>query len=90
MNEAEHEQHEETECQEALHHLHSYLDDEMSSDHRAHVRDHLEQCMPCFEAFDFEAEFRIVVRTKCRDEVPDEVRRRIMGKLGELGLNEPA
>ena len=46
------------------------------------------QLVVLLEAFDFEAELRIVIARKCRDEVPENLRERIHKALlqeGELG-----
>ena len=75
-------------CQEAIHTLYHYLDGELTEYRRVEIRQHLDDCMPCLEAFDFEAELRIVIARKCRDEVPENLRERIHKALlqeGELG-----
>ena len=64
-------------CQEAIHTLYHYLDGELTEYRRVEIRQHLDDCMPCLEAFDFEAELRIVIARKCRDEVPESLRERI-------------
>ena len=64
-------------CQEAIHTLYHYLDGELTEYRRVEIRQHLDDCMPCLEAFDFEAELRIVIARKCRDEVPENLRERI-------------
>ena len=64
-------------CQEAIHTLYHYLDGELTEYRRVEIRQHLDDCMPCLEAFDFEAELRIVIAHKCRDAVPDHLRIRV-------------
>ena len=64
-------------CQEAIHTLYHYLDGELTEYRRVEIRQHLDDCMPCLEAFDFEAELRIVIARKCRDDVPENLRERI-------------
>ena len=65
-------------CVDAVERLYLYLDRELDEIHMADVQRHLEECLPCLEAFDFEAELRQLVARKCRDEVPDQLRVRIV------------
>jgi len=77
-------------CAESLKELYAFLDGELTTDARTHIKAHLDQCLPCYEAFDFEAELRIVVSTRCKDEVPEALRARVadaLKKLGEPGPN---
>ncbi|MDP9402281.1 MAG: mycothiol system anti-sigma-R factor [Actinomycetota bacterium] len=64
-------------CGEAVHRLYHFLDGELDDDRRAVIQSHLDNCLPCLDAFDFEAELRAVIARKCRDQVPDELRSRI-------------
>ena len=64
-------------CVEAIHTLYHFLDGELTEYRRVEIQQHLEGCLPCLEAFDFEAELRMVIARKCRDEVPDGLRDRI-------------
>jgi len=74
--------HSSTPCAEALQELSVYLDGELTEEKRTQIRGHLDDCNPCFEAFDFEAELRIVISTRCRDAVPESLRTRIAHQLG--------
>jgi mycothiol system anti-sigma-R factor len=64
-------------CEEAIHRLYHYLDGELTEQRRVELQRHLDDCSPCLEAFDFEAELRMTISTKCRDEVPETLRIRI-------------
>jgi len=66
--------HLETPCETALQELYLFLDGELTPDKRSQIKSHLDDCSPCFEAFDFEAELRNVISKRCRDEVPDSLR----------------
>jgi mycothiol system anti-sigma-R factor len=70
-----------TDCADSLKELYTFLDGELTAERRLDIRAHLEGCLPCYEAFDFEAELRMVVSTRCRDEVPDELRARVAEAL---------
>jgi anti-sigma factor (TIGR02949 family) len=77
--------HDPTDCGEALHQLYGFLDGELSPDRRTTIRTHLDRCACCLEAFDFEAELRVVVSTCCRrDEVPEELRVRVVQAIRSL------
>jgi mycothiol system anti-sigma-R factor len=71
-------------CADSLKELYTFLDGELTVERRTHIRQHLDGCQNCYEAFDFEAELRIVVSAKCRDEVPDELRARVADALNKL------
>lgn len=69
-------------CPEALHAIYHYLDGELTDDKRSEITKHLDACPPCANGFDFESELRSLVATKCREEVPDDLRRRIAQAIG--------
>jgi len=68
-------------CVEAAHLLYHYLDGELTSERRVLIRQHLDDCPPCGQAFDFEAELRVVISQKCRETVPDHLRERVLKAL---------
>ena len=70
-------------CIEAVELLYHYLDGELTDDRRGPIQRPLDDCPPCFEAYDFEAELRIVVRQKCRDHVPESLIERVAKALNE-------
>ena len=71
-------------CVEAVELLYHYLDGELTDDRRSLIQRHLDACPPCFEAYDFEAELRIVVRQKCQDHVPDTLVLRVAAALRQV------
>jgi mycothiol system anti-sigma-R factor len=70
-------------CQEALETLYNFLDGELTPERRAAIQHHLDQCAPCLEAFDFEAELKLVIARCCRDQVPESLRHKIEAVLIE-------
>jgi len=68
-------------CTETISDLYEYLDGELTDDKRQHIEQHLNDCSPCYEAFDFEAELRMVIRKRCAETVPDQLRQRIARAL---------
>ncbi len=69
-------------CTEALRELYVFLDGELTTERRATIREHLELCNGCLEAFDFQAEVRQVIAHKCRDEAPPELKAKVARALG--------
>lgn len=72
-------------CNETLRELYLYLDGQLTDDDRIHIQQHLDDCSPCLEAYDFEAELRLVVKSRCTDEVPEALRARIAKALEREG-----
>ncbi len=77
-------------CSETLEELYSFLDGQLTDAKRAAIEQHLDDCPPCFEAYDFEAEIREYISQRCREQVPDDLKRRIAHALasetgGEAG-----
>lgn len=72
-------------CSEALNQLYEFLDGELTEERRSVIHEHLDECSPCLEAFEFEAELRHVVAVRCHDEVPDSLKARIADSLRAVG-----
>ena len=68
-------------CNDALRELYEFLDGELTDERKALIKGHLDGCNPCLEAFDFEAEIRLLISLKCREDVPDALRSRIVEAL---------
>ena len=73
-------------CEQALRTLYYFLDGELTSGRRAAIQRHLNECSPCLEAFDFEAELKIVIARSCRDQVPDGLRQRVADVLRQAAV----
>jgi mycothiol system anti-sigma-R factor len=78
-----------SDCQEAIHTLYHFLDGELTEERRHDIQHHLEECSPCLEAFDFEAELKLVVARKCRDQVPESLRDRVHKALLDASTDLP-
>jgi anti-sigma factor (TIGR02949 family) len=78
-----------SDCQQAIQTLYHFLDGELTDDRRKVIERHLEECSPCLEAFDFEAELKVVIARKCRDQVPDHLRERVHRALIEAREHPP-
>jgi mycothiol system anti-sigma-R factor len=67
-----------SDCNETIRELDAYLDGELADDVRSHIHQHLNGCMDCLQAFDFQAELKAAIRRKCsNDELPDGLLERI-------------
>jgi len=77
------------ECRDALHELYGYLDGELTDDRRAAIHRHLDQCQPCAEPYDFEAELREVIRRKCQEQVPDSLMAKVRDALAGEHATSP-
>ena len=75
-------------CQDALQELYVFLDGELTTEKREHIRHHLDDCNPCLEHYDFEAELRIVISTKCKESVPESLKAKIAATLAELQIEQ--
>lgn len=78
------------ECRDALETLYYYLDGELTDERREKIQHHLDECSPCLEAFDFEAELKIVIARHCRDRVPERLRLRVVMALAEASSQDPS
>ena len=73
----------EGDCEQALRTLYYFLDGELTVERRQAIQHHLDECSPCLEAFDFEAELKMVVARCCRDQVPEGLRQRVADVLSQ-------
>ncbi len=73
----------ETDCEDAVGRIYEYLDGELDGATLTHIEVHLRRCSPCLEAYDFHAELRQVVRSKCAQSMPPELRSRLLAMLAD-------
>ena len=69
------------ECDALLHELADFLHGELDADETASLRAHLEDCPPCFETADFQAQLRHLIGKRCREEVPADFQARLLAVL---------
>lgn len=68
-------------CDALLQELHDYLHGELDATEAHRLRQHLEACPPCLETADFQAELRRLVAQRCCEEVPSDLRSRVVAML---------
>ncbi|HZN13968.1 MAG TPA: mycothiol system anti-sigma-R factor [Acidimicrobiales bacterium] len=71
-------------CSEAIHTLYEFLDGELTTGRKAEIQQHLEACLPCFQAYDFEAELRLMIGRKCQDQAPAALQQRVSDALRRI------
>ena len=71
-------------CRESVDLLYHYLDGELAEEHRITIRRHLIDCPPCYSAFEFETELRVVIAHKAKEQVPDHLRQRVFDAISQL------
>jgi len=69
-------------CRAVIQELYTFLDGELAETKSVELTRHLHGCIDCHEAVAFHAELKMVISTKCRDQVPDSLRQRIAAALG--------
>ena len=80
--------HDKRECSEAVEVLYHFLDGQLTEERRILIKRHLDDCPPCLDAFDFEAELRVVIAHKCRERVHEELRWRVARAIRAVSLEE--
>lgn len=73
-------------CESVLRELYTFLDGELTSGRRQAIERHLDACHDCIGAYDFEAELKIVIASRCHDEAPASLRGRIADALERIDL----
>ena len=77
-------------CDKAYRRMYRYLDGEITVIRRWRITRHLDKCPPCAQGYDFELEVRQVIATRCRDEVPPELKRKITETLQGMCAEQTA
>ena len=68
-------------CDDLLHAVADFLHGELDAGRTAELRAHLEDCPPCFETADFQAQLRQLLAARCREEVPADFQARVVAML---------
>jgi mycothiol system anti-sigma-R factor len=72
-------------CDEALHEIYHLLSGEIDDQKRAKIAQHLDECSPCAEPYDFYTELRKVVQQSCQDTAPPG----LLSRIEEAIQHEP-
>jgi mycothiol system anti-sigma-R factor len=68
-------------CEDALHEIYHLLAGEIDDSKRQQIAQHLDECAPCAEPYDFYSELRRVLQLRCHDTAPPELLRRIASAI---------
>jgi mycothiol system anti-sigma-R factor len=71
-------------CAEAVRQLWAYLDGALPDEDRQAIEDHLSFCRRCCGEVEFAEELRRFLAREAAEDVPDEVRARLLATLDEL------
>jgi mycothiol system anti-sigma-R factor len=71
-------------CAEAVKQLWEYLDGTLADGDRAVIEEHLSLCRRCCGEVEFAEELRMFLARDAAEEIPDEVRTRLLATLNEL------
>lgn len=72
-------------CAEAVEQLWEYLDGALTEQDRAAIEEHLSFCRRCCGEVEFADELRAFLAREASEEIPDEVRARLITTLDGLG-----
>jgi len=64
-------------CADALHEIYHLLSGELDDAARTKISQHLDECSPCAEPYDFYAELRRCIQQRCHDTAPPSLLERI-------------
>ena len=71
-------------CSEARAHLERFLDHECDGDLTARLAEHVATCEHCSRIADAETHLREILRSRCAEQAPPELRARVLGRLSTL------
>ena len=79
----------ETDCSEVLDHLYEFLDREMPDADCTKFEVHFEECSPCLEKYGLEQAVKKLVKRCCgQDDVPTDLRAKVMGRIDLIRSGE--
>ena len=75
-------------CAEARAHLEAFLDRECTADLTERLAQHVATCLHCSRIADAETHLREILRSRCAEQAPPELRARVLGRLSTLRATE--
>ena len=78
--------HHETPCTEVLDRIYAYLDGELDTTDQSKVRQHLDECGPCLREFGLEDAVKKLIRKRCCDPAPADLRAKVLVRIQEVRL----
>ncbi|BBX48502.1 mycothiol system anti-sigma-R factor [Mycobacterium cookii] len=75
------------ECAEVIAEVWTLLDGECTAEKKAKLRQHLEDCPPCFQLYGLEERIKGLIATKCSGErAPDSLRERLRFEISRTTI----
>nr|WP_244924957.1 mycothiol system anti-sigma-R factor [Actinomyces bowdenii] len=74
-------------CSEAIAHLEAFLDHECSADLTERLAQHVATCDHCSRLADAETHLRALLRSRCAEQAPPELRARVLGRLSLMRMS---
>ena len=71
-------------CAEARAHLEAFLDRECTADLAERLAQHVATCSHCSRIADAERHLREILRSRCAEQAPPELRARVLGRLAVM------
>ena len=71
-------------CREARAHLEAFLDHECDGDLTSRLAEHVATCEHCSRVADAEVHLREILRSRCAEQAPAELRARVLGRLSVM------
>ncbi|HEX3750570.1 MAG TPA: mycothiol system anti-sigma-R factor [Streptosporangiaceae bacterium] len=78
--------HHETPCSEVLDTIYAYLDGELDTTDQSKVRQHLDECGPCLREYGLEDAVKKLIRKRCCDPAPADLRAKVLVRIQEVRL----
>ncbi|QKD80155.1 MULTISPECIES: mycothiol system anti-sigma-R factor [Actinomyces] len=71
-------------CEEMIAHLQAFLDHECERSVAERLARHVADCAHCAQIADAEQHLRAIIRSRCAEQAPPELRARVLGRLAVL------
>lgn len=73
--------HEPLDCSDVIEAVYLYLDGELDRAAIENIRNHLDECTPCLQAYGVEQEVKTLIARSCKERAPDSLRAAIVERL---------
>lgn len=79
----------EVDCGAVVQELYSFLDGELTDGRRIQIEQHFSGCIDCHEVVEFHATLKMTISEKCREDVPESLRQRIVLAIQRAEAGRP-
>jgi mycothiol system anti-sigma-R factor len=71
-------------CADFLERIVCLLDNELDGGQVADVKAHLEECAPCLQSYDLQAQVKALVARSCMEQAPESLRQRVRVQIQQI------